>query len=78
MLFSLFFNSYNLYSTQYDTGWFELKQPDGTTFVCRKAGDEYEYHYITHNGYAFNLNLKDGYYYYARDSHNKKYHLFKF
>jgi len=68
----------NLFATYFDTGWIEFKQPDGTTFIGRQLGDEYEYQFLTKQGFPFDKNSNDGYYYYAIGVKNHRYALSHF
>ncbi len=65
----------NSFAAYFDTGWKEFKQPNGTTFIGRQQGDEYEYQYLTKEGFPFNKNFKDGYYYFAIGVINNQYDL---
>lgn len=63
------------FADYWDTGWIEFKQPNGTKFVGRIVGDEFEFQNITKDGYAFEKNPDDNYYYYAQDAVKNKYIL---
>jgi len=53
----------------------EFKQPDGSTFIGRILGDEYEFQNITKDGFPFDKNPQDNYYYYAEGAVLYKYIL---
>ncbi len=67
--------SKSAFADYWDTGWIEFKQPDGTMFIGRILGDEFEFQNITKDGYPFEKNPKDNYYYYAQDTVKYKYIL---
>lgn len=62
-------------ASYFDTGWKEFKQPNGRTFIGRQQGDEYEYQFLTKQGFPFDKNSNDGYYYYAIGVKNHRYAL---
>jgi|GEM_PF-2133319 len=63
------------YATYLDTGWVEFKQPNGVTFIGRMWGDEWNYTFQTQDGYPFDKNFSDGYYYYALSEMDGAYRL---
>jgi|GEM_PF-2046857 len=64
-----------VFACPFDTGWIEFTQPDSTKFIGRMYGDEYEWTFITEEGYIFDYNFDDGYYYYASGVANGQYVL---
>jgi hypothetical protein len=74
MLLTVFLS--NLSHANYtDSGWIRFKQPDGTTFIGRIFGDEFEFQNVTKEGYAFEKNSEDGFYYYAKGVEVNRYIL---
>jgi len=62
-------------ATYFDTGWVEFKQPNGVTFIARQWGDEHSNFFETVDGYGFDYNPADGYYYYALSQRDGVYQL---
>ncbi|MFQ5605105.1 MAG: immune inhibitor A domain-containing protein [bacterium] len=54
-----------LFATGVNTSWITFTQPDGTTFMGRTVGDEFESFSETQDGYRFVRNYENKYYYYA-------------
>lgn len=63
------------YATYFDTGWMEFHQPNGISFIGRMWGDEWDYTFQTKEGYAFDKNSIDGYYYFAQSQRDGVYQL---
>lgn len=63
------------FATYYNTGWKTFTQPDGTGFVGKMEGDEYYFKHVTQDGYSFNKNPKDNYYYYVSGIESSRYKL---
>ncbi|MDZ7305415.1 MAG: hypothetical protein ONB44_25120 [candidate division KSB1 bacterium] len=63
------------WATYFDTGWVEFRQPNGVTFVGRMWGDEWDYTFQTKDGYPFDKNSADGYYYFALSQRDGVYQL---
>jgi len=63
------------HATHFDTGWIEFRQPNGVTFIGRMWGDEWSYTFLTKEGYPFDKNFADGYYYFAFSQQDGVYQL---
>ncbi len=54
-----------VWANNIDTGWIKFKQPDGTEFIGRSWGDEFEFYSETQDGFRFVKNYRTGYWCYA-------------
>jgi hypothetical protein len=63
------------WATRFDTGWKEFRQPNGVIFIGRMWGDEYDYTFQTKDGYPFDKNFNNGYYYFAHSERDGIYQL---
>lgn len=48
-----------------DTGWIKFTQPDGTAFIGRGWGDEFEFQWETKDGYRYVMDYSTGFWCYA-------------
>jgi hypothetical protein len=62
-------------ATYFDTGWVEFRQPNGATFIGRMWGDEWDNTFQTVDGYPFDKNSTDGFYYFAFSQRDGIYQL---
>lgn len=61
----MFLSQQNVGAYYTDSGWINFTQPDGTSFVGRGWGDEFEFQWETQDGYRIVMDYMTGFWCYA-------------